>query len=278
MKRYFVVEGPTDVVILRWLLDGMPEAQGTVEFKVAGGKHGAPPLARTLQLRTGCPVALIVDADRGDDDLISLESYFSLGSDEAPPTRVLVARPEIEAVLFAPQALKALIQREPTTEERVRGEYEPHKTLQKMLGDTGLEEALGRAGSAERQAAWKHEFCDQLRKFFQETQVVERDLGSLPNHPSVTVTVRQAAWRPGTLDLIVTKPTHIRSIRVRDDVARLLAGDSLDTWLLGLASKEAELELPPPLDAPFVPPAGLAPPNPLGASPVHPAGEPPADA
>jgi hypothetical protein len=118
MKQvYILVEGGADAEFLQRLLP--PEVLKDAEIVIAGGSSGIPSLARSLLVRRKKPVAVVMDADSIDSDLIderqtSTEDLIR-AADASIPVKVIVAVPEIEAWFFAA----------PETIERVLGESVP---------------------------------------------------------------------------------------------------------------------------------------------------------
>lgn len=107
---HIVVEGQTDQRLLAQLLRDL---EARIQFHVAGGKHAAHSLARTLQIKYGEPVALVLDADTTDDRMAleeqtTYESYLSFTA-KGVPFIVILFRPDLEEIFFeSPQVLAEL--------------------------------------------------------------------------------------------------------------------------------------------------------------------------
>jgi predicted ATP-dependent endonuclease of OLD family len=139
MTYHIVVEGPSDVVLLRELLrpDFDPEKHN-IRIVEGGGWSGADSLARTILVVRKEPVVLVVDADTTVPERIREHQQFldgSLGQVGArTPWRVFLAVPEIEALLFTDrQTLENLVGKRVSQEQFIRGQYEPRKVLDKLL-------------------------------------------------------------------------------------------------------------------------------------------------
>ena len=100
---HVIVEGQADQVLLEKLLRDFKESV-QIQFHIAEGKQSAHPLARTLQVRRGEPVALVLDADTNDSRMAEeeqsmYESYLNFTSKGVPFIVVLI-RPSIEEIFF----------------------------------------------------------------------------------------------------------------------------------------------------------------------------------
>jgi hypothetical protein len=120
MKRVYVfVEGPTDAELLQRVLP--PELSNDVQVVEAGGSDRIPSLARSVLVRRQAPVAVLMDSDSLDPNLIEerrggTEELIQAAA-SAIPVKVIAAVPEIEAWLFAaPEVI------ERTLEEKVDGD------------------------------------------------------------------------------------------------------------------------------------------------------------
>jgi hypothetical protein len=109
MKQvYIFVEGPTDADFLRRIL--APEVLKDAEIVPSGGSSGIPSLARSVLVRRKKPIAVVMDADSNDPEVIEerQEETEELirAADSSIPVKVVSAVPEIEAWLFAaPEAI-----------------------------------------------------------------------------------------------------------------------------------------------------------------------------
>ncbi len=128
MKRAYVfVEGETDAEFLRKVL--APEAQRDVEFVVAGGGTSRLSLARSFLVRRRTPVAVFMDSDSLNPEVIeerqqSAEELIKAAA-ASIPAKVIVAVPEVEACFFAV----------PEVIEKVMGEKVPEQLIPLGLRD-----------------------------------------------------------------------------------------------------------------------------------------------
>jgi hypothetical protein len=141
-----VVEGPADEVLLRAVLQ-IPVGNEQVAFLVAGGWSAADSLARSLLANRRGDVAVIVDADSVDPNLVEDRKRFlnhSLASIPTPARRLaLVFSPEIEVVLFETKSLVDEFVGSPVSDtDFVQGQYEPKKILEKLIGKATLRRTI----------------------------------------------------------------------------------------------------------------------------------------
>lgn len=105
-KACVITEGQTDIEILKSLLP--PKLTKEVEFVVGGGWSGAQSLAVSILAKRRIPVALVIDSDANDEQVIHEKLDFSRWSLKQAavqvPFEVFLAIPEIEAVFFHDQA------------------------------------------------------------------------------------------------------------------------------------------------------------------------------
>jgi hypothetical protein len=141
MKRVYVfVEGRTDEEFLRRVLPA--ELTNETEFVQAGSSAGMTSLARSLLARRRTPLAVLMDADSLDPEVIadrreSTEELIQAAAGSVPVKVVLVV-PEIEAWFFA---VPGLI-------ERVLGEKAPADLLALGARDPkGVLEQLSQRGT-----------------------------------------------------------------------------------------------------------------------------------
>lgn len=104
-----VVEGRSDVAILRRLLEGFP---GTLRYFTGGG-YGLPTIARNLAVREGTATFVVYDADSTDEARAREDQGMVRAAIRivAPhlPCDAFAFRPEIEALfLEAPEPLPGL--------------------------------------------------------------------------------------------------------------------------------------------------------------------------
>lgn len=110
-SAYVVVEGITDVAILRAVLD--TNLLQNVGLVPAGGAASIPSLARSLLVRRAVPVAIFADSDSLEQESIGerREQFKDLISAAAGRTSsaVVLAVPEVEVIFFsAPDLIKAV--------------------------------------------------------------------------------------------------------------------------------------------------------------------------
>src|SRR5258708_32327690 len=98
-----VTEGEQDRLLLQALLN-IEADDPDIRVMAAGGWSSADSLARSFLVRGEDNVALVVDADTTDPDLVEERKRFllrSLGSlSSSADWRIFVIAPEIEALLF----------------------------------------------------------------------------------------------------------------------------------------------------------------------------------
>src|SRR5579871_3419751 len=102
MENVLVAEGDADIILIKHLI----EENGVLgpKYMAAGGWSSADSLARSVLTNPNTKVAIIVDADSSDPNLIEERKRFlqrSLGqiADKAR-WRVIVIAPEVERILF----------------------------------------------------------------------------------------------------------------------------------------------------------------------------------
>jgi hypothetical protein len=136
MKQVYVfVEGASDAEFLRRILP--PEVLTSAEIVSAGGSSGIPSLARSVLVRRRKPVAVVMDADSIEPDVIAerQEDTEELirAADASVPVKVVAAVPEIEAWLFAAPEVIARTLGESVPPEFVRlGRRDPKGVLQQL--------------------------------------------------------------------------------------------------------------------------------------------------
>ena len=109
MNAYVVVEGMSDVAILRAVLDA--KLLENVFLVDAGGAASIPSLARSLVARRSVPVAIFADADSLQEEVVGerREQFKDLVNSVAGriPSAVVLAVPEVEVIFFsAPDMIK----------------------------------------------------------------------------------------------------------------------------------------------------------------------------
>jgi hypothetical protein len=134
MKQvYIFVEGPTDADFLRRILE--PEELKDAEIVPSGGSSGIPSLARSVLVRRKKPIAVVMDADSNDPEVIKerQEDTEELirAADASIPVKVVTAVPEIEAWLFAaPEAIARAVGGSVPSEFLYLGKRDPKGFLQ----------------------------------------------------------------------------------------------------------------------------------------------------
>ncbi len=129
MKIYVVTEGPFDGAVLEKVLSRRFKPENLV-FVVAGGKSNASSLARSLLARRHEPVALVVDADAVDDEVVGEQrSNYNISLGLAGDPRlwtVALFQPTLEAVFFRdPEIVRALFRRRLAPHEEELAELPP---------------------------------------------------------------------------------------------------------------------------------------------------------
>ncbi len=133
---HIVVEGQADQVLLGKLLDDL-EQSVHIQFHVAEGRQSAHPLARTLQVRRGEPVALVLDADTNDtrmaeEEQSMYESYLNFTS-KGVPFIVILMRPSIEEIFFeVPEILSNLTGKSLESKDILVGKAAPRMYLAEL--------------------------------------------------------------------------------------------------------------------------------------------------
>lgn len=110
-RAYIVTEGRSDSDLLRRILPG--ELSHEVDILEAGGISSVKSMARSLLVTRRKPVAIVVDADSDDrfQAGVRFRDIEEVVEIAAPgvPVKVLVAVPELEAVLFQAPGLVARV-------------------------------------------------------------------------------------------------------------------------------------------------------------------------
>lgn len=142
MRGIVVTEGPADIAILRKLIE--TPGNGRIQFYEAGGFSAVNSLARSLLVKGSQKLAVVVDADSRDPNVIEDRKRFLAKSlrDIAPRSqvKVVVIAPEIEALFFEHRdILDKLLGKRLDDTEFVSGYVEPKKVLQRHLSGAQLE-------------------------------------------------------------------------------------------------------------------------------------------
>ncbi len=136
MKRaYVLVEGPSDAAFLRRILS--EEILKDAELVPAGGSLGIPSLARSLLVRRKRPVAVVMDSDSLNPDVIEERQQsteeFIRAADASVPVRVVTAVPEIEAWFFAsPETLQHILGERASADWLALGKRDPKGVLRQL--------------------------------------------------------------------------------------------------------------------------------------------------
>lgn len=155
MKRvYILVEGPSDAAFLRRILP--QEVLEDAELVPAGGSTGIPSLARSLLVRRKTPVAVVMDSDSLNPDVIEERQQsteeFIRSADASLPVKVVTAIPEIEAWFFArPETLEHILGHKISAELLALGKRDPKGVLQQLAEKNkrpwDIEQAINALGS-----------------------------------------------------------------------------------------------------------------------------------
>ncbi|BBC22561.1 hypothetical protein [Pseudanabaena sp. ABRG5-3] len=139
MIAYIVCEGDFDTQLLKAVLP--KDLLQKVEIVSAGGQYAAKSLARSLIVRRQAPVALVLDADLIDPDLIqerctSIQELLESVSINTP-VKVILAVPQIESILFQDRGLLCrLMGLEITSDTVVNARNQPKKALEKLISQS----------------------------------------------------------------------------------------------------------------------------------------------
>lgn len=102
MKVYVVTEGPADVALFERVIKGVVK-DGPV-FVAAGAKSAVISMAQSLMVSRHAPVAVVLDADTSDPDLVleqkGIYSDILRAYSQGVPFRVFLAVPSVEHLLF----------------------------------------------------------------------------------------------------------------------------------------------------------------------------------
>ena len=134
-RVYILVEGASDAAFLRRILP--QEVLSGAELVTAGGSSGIPSLARSLLVRRKRPVAIVMDSDSVDPDVIEERQQSTedlvRAADASIPVKVISAVPEIEAWLFvAPEMIERLVGKKVSAEWLSQGKRDPHGVLRRL--------------------------------------------------------------------------------------------------------------------------------------------------
>lgn len=143
MIPWVMAETPFSADLLKRLLGTLP----LPEFGVlqGGRKTGAALRGSTVLHEWNEPVIVVLDADSVEPENIwEQESTYRLlvpaGNFPGCPADVLMAVPQVEAVLFGDHAaLSRILGRELTEREKIEGEFRPRAVLDRLLADVGMD-------------------------------------------------------------------------------------------------------------------------------------------
>ncbi len=139
MKAYVVVEGETDIVILRTVLPA--ELLEEVFMTPAGDRSNITSIARTLLVTRRKPVAELVDTASVDERIIrerrqttqELLKAVAAGT----PTKVILLIPSIEAIFFASEDLLSRMIGKPIPHDvRLLARGSPKEALERLFAQT----------------------------------------------------------------------------------------------------------------------------------------------
>jgi hypothetical protein len=149
MRRvYILVEGPSDAAFLRRILP--EEVLGNAELVTTGGRAGIPSLARSVLVRRKSPVAIVMDSDSIDPEVIeerqqSTEELIR-AADISVPVKVVCAIPEIEAWFFVSrETVERVVGQKVSEEELFLGQRDPRGMLQRLAERGGRRWDIKRA-------------------------------------------------------------------------------------------------------------------------------------
>lgn len=135
-KRYFVVEGKSDELILRCLLP--TSLLQDTKIIVSSGYSAALSVIQTLFTLTPLPISFFFDVDTYSDDKIEEKRQFInsyLKKIFANEFLLFPFKPEIEILFFYKKELLETIIGNPIDEELWnQGKYQPGKTLIQLMG------------------------------------------------------------------------------------------------------------------------------------------------
>ncbi|HST62384.1 MAG TPA: hypothetical protein VLK84_27015 [Longimicrobium sp.] len=143
MKTYIVAQTEFQTQLLRRLLDTQELPEHTV---LRGGKFTmALSLGSSLLSQRSAPVAVVMDADSVEPHKVreheaELEYLLPAGNFGGILADVLMAVPQVEAVLFSdPEALECVLGRPLTEREKIEGEFRPRAVLDRLLAEAGMD-------------------------------------------------------------------------------------------------------------------------------------------
>lgn len=143
MMPWVMAETPFTADLLKRLLSTL----SLPEFGVlqGGRKTGAALRGSAVLHEWNEPVIVVLDADSVEPENIwEQESTYRLlvpaGDFPGCPADVLMAVPQVEAVLFGDaEALECVLGRPLTEREKIEGEFRPRAVLDRLLADAGMD-------------------------------------------------------------------------------------------------------------------------------------------
>jgi hypothetical protein len=174
-KVYLLVEGQNDAAFLRKVLS--PEALRGVELIVAG--QGIASLARSLLIVRRCPVAVLIDADSIEPDVVaeeqqSTEELIRLAA-ASTPVKVVTAVPQIESWFFAaPKSIERVIGAKVSDDFIELGQRDPKGVLKllarKNNGEWEVEKAIDMLEASDIDRIRAIPVVEELTTFLEEMQ------------------------------------------------------------------------------------------------------------
>jgi len=145
-KAYVVVEGMTDVAVVRAVLP--PGLLGEVTLAAAGDRSSVMSVARTILVTRRKPVAVLVDTDSVDEWIVQdrMQSTQELLRAVAGgiQTKVILLIPTIEASFFeAGDLITRLLGAPPTEELRWMARNNPKEALERLFSQSSGPKNIG---------------------------------------------------------------------------------------------------------------------------------------
>lgn len=143
MKPYIMTETPFQARLLERLLETFSLPEHVVLH--GGRKTGAVTRGSGILNGRNAPVLVVVDADSVEPENIwEQESGYKFllpaGNFPGCPADVLMAIPQVEAVLFSDhEALACILGRPLTEREKIEGEFRPRAVLDRLLAEVGMD-------------------------------------------------------------------------------------------------------------------------------------------
>ncbi len=171
-NAYVVTEGQSDADILKMILP--PDIVKASTFVVGSGRYSAQSIAGSILATRRRPVALVIDADEGNDRAVQERQDFLkslLGQAAADVAfEVFIFRPEIEIIFFHdPLALAKIVGSEVDEASLNNARYEPYAVLTRLLGQD-TQYLMGRLDDDTIARLREHPVISDLTRFL--TQMV----------------------------------------------------------------------------------------------------------